>query len=130
MLDLGVLSGSPVSYAGRLNNSGQVVGTSGHAVMWTVALTPPTPQEQIEEIAAKVDVLVSAGTLNAGEGNALDSKLDAATAQLNKGSTNAACNVLGAFNNQVEALVLTERLSPAQGQPLIDAANAVSDQLR
>jgi len=120
----------PMSYGARSNNSGQVAGASnGYPVLWTIELPPPVPQEQIALIATKVDVLVTAGTLEQGEGTALIAKLDAATLQLNKENFKATSNILGAFINTVEAFVNSDRLTPAQAQPLIDATNVVIDSL-
>jgi hypothetical protein len=69
--------------------------------------------------------LVSAGTLSAGNGNALGAKLDAAIASLGRGNQNAATNQLNAFINQVNALVKAGRLPARDGQVLIDAANQI-----
>jgi hypothetical protein len=71
-----------------------------------------------------VGELVDAGVLGAGQGNALDAKLEAAQLQMDRGRTNAAANVLGAFMNQVEALVSSQQLTEEQGQVLIDLAEA------
>lgn len=88
-----------------------------------------TPQAAIQMIIAKVQALVAQGVLNRGQGNALIVKLEAALRKLDRGSTNTAINQLQAFINQVEAFVRSKRLTAAQGQMLIDAANAVIDQI-
>src|SRR5215813_742557 len=83
----------------------------------------PSPEEVIEQLINKVQGLVSAGTLNHGEGNSLLVKLEAAQASIGRGNTNAAFNQLGAFINEVEALVHSGRLSSDMGQMLIDLAS-------
>ena len=87
------------------------------------------PVEQIEKFIGEVFTLVDEGVLNQGESNALITKLDAALKSLDKENTKAACNQLGAFINQVNALVNSGRLTPEQGQALIDAANEVIEEL-
>ena len=59
------------------------------------------------------------------EASALTTKLNAAVQQLGRGNNTAAKGQLGAFINQVNALVNSNRLTLAQAQTLIDAANAV-----
>jgi len=44
---------------------------------------------------------------------------------MDRGNANAATNQLTAFINQVNALIRSGRLSEAQGQSLIDAANTI-----
>lgn len=82
---------------------------------------PPT----IPGLLDDVDVLVEDGVLSHGQGNALSAKLDAALAKIEAGQINAACNMLGAFINQVSDLVDTGVLSAAEGEALIDAATGV-----
>jgi hypothetical protein len=81
-----------------------------------------SPEEAIEQLEAKVQDLVSAGILNHGEGNSLLVKLEAAEASIERGNTNSAFNQLGAFINEVEALVRSGRLTSDMGQMLIDLA--------
>ena len=59
------------------------------------------------------------------EGKAVIAKLEAAIQQLDKGNPNQAINQLHAFVNQVNALISAGTLSSTEGQPLIDAANAI-----
>jgi len=93
-------------------------------------VTPQTPQQQIQQITTKVQGLVTSGVLNQGQGNSLIAKLDAATKNLNKGNTNAAINELRAFINEVQGNIRAGKLTPAQGQALIDAANAIINQIK
>ena len=92
-------------------------------------ISPPTPQEQNELLIDEVEALVTTGVLNPGQGNALIAKLEAAIRKLNQGNVNAAINQLQAFINQVNAFINGGILSPEEGQPLIDAANNIINQL-
>jgi len=102
---------------------------NGNAVVWTISVTPPTPEEQIADITTKVQDLINARVLNQGQGQALKSTLDTATRQLNAGNTTAACGPLQAFINLVEADVREGKLTAAQGQPLIEATTATRGEL-
>jgi pullulanase-type alpha-1,6-glucosidase len=85
--------------------------------------------QQISLLGGDVDALVAAGVLNAGEGNALKAKLDAARADLARGSLEAARGSLGAFIHQVQAFVNSRRLTPEQGAALIEEAQAILAQI-
>jgi FG-GAP repeat/FIMAH domain len=67
--------------------------------------------------------------LNAGQANALISKLKAARESLDRNDAQAAINHLRAFINQVNAYINARILSPAQGRTLIDQANVLIDLL-
>ena len=69
--------------------------------------------------------LVTAGNLNQGQGNALIAKLEAAIQQLDRGNTQTAINQLQCFVNQMSAFIRAGTVPPAQGQPLIDAAQQI-----
>ena len=83
----------------------------------------------IEDLTDAVGDLVTAGILNQGQGNSLISKLEAAREQLDKGNDIAAMNQLLAFINQVQGFITSGVLTSAEGQPLIDAATAIVDQI-
>jgi hypothetical protein len=76
-----------------------------------------------------VRTLVSEGVLKPGQRDGLLAKLAAAIPSLDGGRTNAACNQLQAFVNQVSGLVRAKQLSAAAGQELIDAAESVRSQI-
>lgn len=82
-------------------------------------------QEQIQLLIGDVEGLVAAGTLNQGQGNSLIVKLQGAIQQLDQGNVGAAINQLRAFINEVNALVKAKKLSSADGQALIDAADEI-----
>ena len=78
--------------------------------------------EQVELLIDDIDTLEAAGVLNGGNANALRSKLENLLAKIDKGQIGAAVNGLGAFINQVEALVAAGTLTEEQGAALIAAA--------
>ncbi|HXG64790.1 MAG TPA: right-handed parallel beta-helix repeat-containing protein [Blastocatellia bacterium] len=94
-----------------------------------VAVTVQTPQQATQLLIAQVNDLVAQGTLKQGEGNALTAKLEAALKQVGRGNFHTAANQLRAFIHQVEAFVKAGKLSPAQGEALINAANAIIEQI-
>ena len=73
-----------------------------------------------------VESLCSAAAFSQGQCNSLLNKLNIATAMLNDGRVGPAINHLEAFVNEVEAMMSGNNavLTPEQGQPLIDAAQA------
>jgi len=89
--------------------------------------TTQTPQEAADDLIDDIQDLIDDGTLNGGQGNALTSKLQNIIDKLNNGKTNAACNQLGAFINQVTDFIDDVILTDAEGQPLIGAAQAIKD---
>jgi GH24 family phage-related lysozyme (muramidase) len=102
----------------------EVQGTALDAL--AVSELPPGQQTQI--LLNTVNSLVGP-VLNAGNENALTSKLNAALAQINSGNQTAAANQLGAFINPVNALVQSGRLAADLGQTLVSSAQAIIDQL-
>lgn len=133
MTDLGTLGGT-TSEALGINDAGQIVGESRtadggpHATMWI--LGPATPQEAITNLMAQVQALADQGTLDKGEANSLQSKLEAAAKLIGREAYEPAANLLMAFVNEVEALVQSGRLTTAQGQPLIDAGQELAERLQ
>jgi VCBS repeat-containing protein len=88
-------------------------------------VTVLSASQQIQQILMpQVQALVESGVLNGGQGNSLISKLAGAQGQLDQGNVNAGVNKLGAFINEVKALVKSRRLTSQQGQNLIEAAEA------
>jgi hypothetical protein len=92
-------------------------------------VTVLTPQGATQQLSNTVNSLVAQGVLSQGNGNALTAKLQAAISSLNNGNASAACNQLQAFINQVQAFINSGKLTPAQGQALIDSANAIKSVL-
>jgi hypothetical protein len=106
-------------------------GDAPYDLTLAVAKRPVTPAIQAAAIIARVEQLAANGTLGDGEVNALTTKLSSAIAMIEIGDDRSASNILRAFVNQVNAMMSggNARLSAAQGQLLIDAANAVSARL-
>jgi hypothetical protein len=88
-----------------------------------------TPQQATRSLIDSINTLINQGVLNRGRGNSLVQKLEAALQQMNRGNSNPAQNQLGAFINEVNALMKSKALSASQGQSLIDAAGAIINQL-
>jgi hypothetical protein len=84
-----------------------------------------TLQQATQLIINDVARLVAQGVLNKGNGNALTAKLQAAIQQMNRGNFQTATNQLRAFINQVNAFIQARKLSQAQGQALINAAQNI-----
>jgi hypothetical protein len=107
-----------------------VVGALGHTVGSNpgqgaaYVFTLPA-QEQIANLENAVSALVSAGTLNPSLGQSLLAPLNAALEDLAGGQTTIAISELNVFIRQVRDLVLTRRLTTAEGQSLINAAQSI-----
>jgi len=86
-----------------------------------------TPEHAVADVAEQVAALVSGGIPGHGEATALTGKLEAAQYQLDKGNAQPAANVLGAFINQIEALVNSGRLSAEKAQPPVDSSNTPTE---
>jgi hypothetical protein len=110
---------------GFLTNEDAIAyGPNGNAV-----ITVQTAQGALTGLMDDVTVLQETGSLNGGNANALIAKLSAALASLNNGHTKPGCNQIQAFINQVNSLVTGGTLTAAQGQALIQAANAIMMQI-
>ena len=77
--------------------------------------------EDVALLRSLVAGLKTDGALNAGQANALTSKIDAAARRFDADRGKSATNVFGAFVNQVHAFVNARVLTAAQAQPLLDA---------
>jgi pullulanase-type alpha-1,6-glucosidase len=94
-----------------------------------VFVSPRPLDAQIALLIGDVDALVGAGALNHGQGNALESKLEAARRSLARGALHAARGELRAFIHQAEAFLKNGRLTDDQGRALIDEAEAILAQI-
>lgn len=108
-----------VNASGQIAGSSQTVNSATHAVFWS------TPGQYIGDLIAGIQDLQDAGVINGGNANALITKLEGALAKIDAGQPGPAVNKLEAFVSQVQAFVNTGKLTAAQGQPLIDGANAI-----
>ena len=92
-------------------------------------LTPKPVSQQVTDVRQLVTNLVNIGALLPANGQSLYAKLDSAKAKIAAGNKSGAITDLKAFINQVTTFVKTGKLSAAQGQTLIDAANAIIAQI-
>ena len=90
---------------------------------------PPTPEEQTEDLIDAVETLVEEGELGSGQGRVLTGILGVAARSLDRGRTGTTIVLLRVFVRQVNRLIRRGRLPLADGQPLIDAANALISEL-
>jgi hypothetical protein len=95
-----------------------------------VAKFENSSQAQVSNLQSTVKNLVSTGTLNAGLGQFLLVPLDAALAAAYAGRTGAAVPDLDALIFDIRLLVILRRLTPTEGQTLINAANSLIAELR
>ncbi|HEY0305383.1 MAG TPA: DNA/RNA non-specific endonuclease [Longimicrobiales bacterium] len=72
-----------------------------------------TPVAAIDNIDVMVDELLAAGKLSKGNANSLQVKLDSASASIAAGDFNTAVNQLNALLHELDAMVRSSRLSPA-----------------
>jgi hypothetical protein len=110
--------------AGTFNALGRIADKDGGFSDYTVQVKVLTPREGTQGLIDQVQALIP-GTLNDGQGNALISKLNAAIQQLDRGKVAVALNQLEAFVNEVNADISSDKLTLEEGQPLLDAANAI-----
>ncbi|MBA3405122.1 MAG: DNA/RNA non-specific endonuclease [Gemmatimonadaceae bacterium] len=74
--------------------------------------------QAVEDAITLVDQLVGAGTISNGSGNSLSAKLSAAQGSLERGNTDAASGQLGAVLDEIDAMVRSGRLTPADAAAL------------
>lgn len=112
------LAGNTV--ASRIAASGDIGGygrdASGvfRALYWRML----SPTALVSQASTYVSALADAGTIRAGEANALTVSLDAAAASFDAGNSGAATNQLGAFVNKVGAMEASRRLPGADAAVL------------
>lgn len=135
-------AGSSSQVTVNVNATGLVIGSyqcqllvlsnaaNGNQLFVPITLIVGTPVERINDLIAKVQALKAAGVLNKGQANALIVKLQAAKKNIDNGNINTAINELGAFINQVNDFVSDGILTTAQGEELVDAANAIIELLQ
>ncbi len=90
---------------------------------------PPTVEDLLEQTDLLVTGLADAGSVNQGQARSLQTKLARTHERLARNNVNAAVNSLNAFMNEVRALMRSRRLSTADGQQLLDAAQRAMDLL-
>ncbi len=95
-----------------------------------VIITVQTPAEATEDVINEVEDLVTAGELNQGQGTSLITQLNLALHKLDQGNSTAAVNKLNVLITLVSAFINAGILSSAEGQPLIDTAQAIIDAIQ
>ncbi len=88
------------------------------------------PQAQIANLQNTVKGLVSDGTINSALGQRLLAQLNAALLALDAGHATQAIRQLDGFIGEVRLLVILGRLTPAEGNTLIAAANSIISAIR
>ena len=121
------------SQAVASNITGQVVGWGGvggnlQAVIWYLA-PPPTPTERIANIQSEIDAIAASGGLSAGNAKSLSSKAAAAAKAVQKGKNATGENILNAMLNQLDALLKSTRISPANALNLQTVIQVAIDSL-
>jgi endonuclease G len=111
--------------AGTFTVTVRVTDDDGAEGVRTATVAVQSPAGAIGGLSAAVDALVADGTLNNGNGNALNAKLRAAAASLERGQGQTAVNQLNAFVNQVDAFAASGRLSAAPAVALKAAAQRI-----
>ena len=103
------------------------VGTDDEVKSGYIVVSNPllTPVQELRQMTATVQSLVISGVLTKNDGNKLISNLDTAIKYLDARQANRAIKELNAFITQVEVDVQRGKLSPTQGQTLVDEANSV-----
>ncbi len=131
--DIAITPDGAFAYVGNLDDATvTVISTATNTIVATVpvgldpqylaiATLPPT----IASLIAQVQALVTAAVLSQHEADELIKKLENAQDKIDKGNTNATCNQLDSFINKVNHLINTSTLTQAQGQALINGANAI-----
>ena len=91
----------------------------------TASINVITPVQEINQMIASIQNLVTSGDLSSGTGRPLISKLTAVENSLNSGQTNKATTQLNIFIIEVNIYIDSGILSQTNGQLLINSANAI-----
>ncbi|MHB1415818.1 MAG: FIMAH domain-containing protein [Chloroflexota bacterium] len=102
---------------------------SGIGPQLVVDTRQPEPGTMVANTDEMLADLVASGSLSASAAADLSQLLDSTYKQIDKGNTRAAGNKLQSFINEVESLVKDDLLPSAEGQNLIDAAQAAIEAL-
>ena len=103
--------------------------SDGLFVEETFTVTVLSSSDQVDNIIGEVENLNASGVLNDNDAKPLISKLNGALSKVFKGNTKAATNQIKAFINQVNAFTNNGKLTAAQGESLIAAAQSAIDSI-
>jgi probable HAF family extracellular repeat protein len=117
-----------------INDGGQIVASGALATdppgtLRYYLLDASAPAPSIDGLIAQVQALEAGHFLSHGSATSLIAQLTNAKRHLSAHCTRLAVQSLETFVNLVDTLIRTGRLSPSKGQPLIDAANRIIDNL-
>jgi YVTN family beta-propeller protein len=115
--------------AGSKTVTVRVTDGDGGVATGSTVVTVVTPQDQIAELIAQVRALVAAGNLTASNAKPLINALENAANHLDKGQISQTCKKLEDFVKKVAGGITTGKIVAADGQALIDAAEAIQDNL-
>lgn len=109
-----------------MNDMGQIAGQrvidgKNRATMWSIPVSPLASIPAIDNIATLVNQ-----TMSGAGATALTQQLNVVKNALTEYRTQAACRLLQAMRTEIEAKVNSGKLSPADGQQLIDAIGSVA----
>lgn len=119
------VGGLAMDTTGNLYGATSGGGDYGNGTVFKLTM----PQLATLAIVKQVNGLMAQGAINKGQANSLVKKLQNAIGMIYAGKTNGAIGKLGAFINEVNALVNSRRLTGTQGSALINAAKSVVAQL-
>ncbi|MFL5562655.1 MAG: DNA/RNA non-specific endonuclease [Gemmatimonadaceae bacterium] len=104
----------------------EVLDKDGGSGTGSARVIVQTPQQGIANLASMVASLGGArGSLNKGQLNSLQVKLDNASQQLDAGNGGAATNMIQAFLNELDAVTKTGRASDGATAPIVEYAQRV-----
>jgi hypothetical protein len=92
-------------------------------------LTCASPDVRLDLQKAKVEELISQGILSQNSGSNLIDKIEKAKEGVLEGDMRKAANHLKTFVSNVESLVKSKKIPQALGQPLIDRATSIINQI-
>jgi len=116
-------SGANILYSGSPLNDGI------RDILLTPFIKDLSPEERTDLLITEIEELISNGDLSENEGSPLIIMLELVIESLNAGNFISACNQIGAFNNKVESLILSRKISYDIGQMLIEQANNIRNMI-
>jgi hypothetical protein len=94
-----------------------------------LAFIVSTPSEMVQDIIDEIDELIINGYLTGNHAQPLITKLERVIDKLDENKITPAINQLGAFINQVNEYINSDKLTEVEGQSLIILAEEVIDEL-